>query len=153
DDPRPPRRVNERIPRDLETVCLKAMAKAPARRYQTAAEFAADLRRFLAGEPIKARPVGRVERLWRWCRRRPRDAALAGTVLGLLVLLAAGSAPSAVLIERARQAAERERQLARAHLARSMEAVDLLSDVAGTVVEDMPDMEDEQRELLAAALR
>jgi len=63
------------------------MAKEPGRRYQTAADLAADLRRFLAGEPILARPAGRVERGWRWCRRHPREAALTGTILLLLVLL------------------------------------------------------------------
>ncbi len=76
DEPRPPRQLNDRIPRDLETICLKAMAKAAARRYATARELADDLRRYLAGEPIRARPVGRVERLWRWCRRNPVAASL-----------------------------------------------------------------------------
>src|SRR5262249_60325893 len=76
DEPRAPRRLNENIPRDLETICLKAMAKAPGRRYQTAQDFADDLRRFLDGKPIKARPVGVFERLWRWCRRNPLAASL-----------------------------------------------------------------------------
>lgn len=71
DEPRPPRHFNDRIPRDLETICLKAMAKAPMRRYGDAKELADDLRRFLRGEAIHARPAGRVERLWRWCRRNP----------------------------------------------------------------------------------
>ena len=76
DDPRPPRQLNDRVPRDLETIALKAMSKAPARRYATAKEMADDLRRFLAGEPIRARPVGRLKRLWRWCRRNPVAAGL-----------------------------------------------------------------------------
>jgi serine/threonine protein kinase len=85
DEPRPPRRLNDKIPRDLETVCLKAMAKVPARRYATARELADDLRRFLAGEPIRARPVGVAERSWRWCRRNPMAA-------GLMLAVSLGSA-------------------------------------------------------------
>src|SRR5262249_54055566 len=57
EEPRPPRRLNDAIPRDLETICLKALAKEPERRYQTAGDFAADLRRFRNREPIQARPV------------------------------------------------------------------------------------------------
>src|SRR5262249_4441711 len=71
DEPRPPRRLNDQIPRDLETVCLKAMGKEPGRRYQAAGALADDLRRFLKGEPVRARPVGAVGRLWRWARRNP----------------------------------------------------------------------------------
>jgi tetratricopeptide (TPR) repeat protein/tRNA A-37 threonylcarbamoyl transferase component Bud32 len=85
EDPRPPRRLNDKAPRDLETVCLKAMAKAPGRRYGSARELAEDLRRFLKGEPVRARPVRLVERVLKWVRRRPTAAALAGVVvLGLL---------------------------------------------------------------------
>jgi serine/threonine protein kinase len=76
DEPRPPRQLNEKIPRDLQTICLKAMAKSPARRYQSASELADDLRRFLRGEAIHARPMGYVERLYRWCRRYPLAASM-----------------------------------------------------------------------------
>jgi serine/threonine protein kinase len=87
DDPRPPRQLNDRVPRDLETICQKAMAKSSSRRYQTAQELADDLRRFLAGKPIKARRVGVRERLWRWSRRNPVAASL---LLAVCVSSAAG---------------------------------------------------------------
>lgn len=76
DEPRPLRQLEGTLPRDLETICLKALAKSPARRYQSSAEVADDLRHFLRGEPIKARRMGYSERLWRWCRRYPLAASL-----------------------------------------------------------------------------
>jgi hypothetical protein len=90
DEPRPPRRLNDHIPRDLETVCLKAMAKESARRYQGARDLADDLRRWLKGEPIRARPVGRWERGLRWARRRPAAAGLLAVSAVLVLLLVAG---------------------------------------------------------------
>jgi WD40 repeat protein/tRNA A-37 threonylcarbamoyl transferase component Bud32 len=96
DEPRPPRSLNDRVPRDLETICLHAMAKAPGRRYASARDMADDLRRFLAGQPIQARPVGRAERLGLWCRRNPALAAATGLALAALVAVSAGSAGWAV---------------------------------------------------------
>src|SRR5204863_4468789 len=64
------------VPSELETICLKAMAKSPGRRYQAAQELADALRRFLDGKPIKARRVGVSERLWRWSRRNPLAASI-----------------------------------------------------------------------------
>lgn len=76
DEPRSPRQLNSELPRDLETICLKALSKSPNRRYQTARELAQDLRNFVHGNPIKARPMGLGERLWRWCRSYPLAASL-----------------------------------------------------------------------------
>jgi serine/threonine protein kinase len=80
DEPRPPRQLNDKVPRELETICLKALAKAPGRRYATAQELAVDLRRFLRGETIRARPIGRIERLAHWCRRNPVACGLLAAV-------------------------------------------------------------------------
>jgi WD40 repeat protein len=75
-EPARPRSLDPRIGRDLETVCLKCLEKDPARRYASAEALAEDLERWLAGEPILARPAGRVERAAKWARRRPALAAL-----------------------------------------------------------------------------
>jgi serine/threonine protein kinase len=81
EEPRPPRRCNPAIPADLETICLKALAKEPGDRYQTADALAEDLRRFLAGQPIQARPLSAVERLGRWGRRNPLMAGLSAVIV------------------------------------------------------------------------
>jgi WD40 repeat protein len=92
DEPPRPRKLNNRIPKDLETVTLKCLEKEPNRRYQTAEELSLELRRFLSGEPILARPVGRVERGWRWCKRNYIVAMLSALALQLLLGTVAGFA-------------------------------------------------------------
>jgi hypothetical protein len=88
-EPIAPSRIRPQVPRDLETICLKCLEKDSTRRYVTALDLAHDLRRFLAGEPILARPVARAERLWRWCRRKPAQAAVVGlSALGVVLLTA-----------------------------------------------------------------
>jgi eukaryotic-like serine/threonine-protein kinase len=84
-EPVPPSRLNAKVPRDLETVCLKCLQKEPRLRYPTAGALAEDLRRFLEGRSIEARRMSRLEQAWRWCRRYPGLAAsLAGTVVSLV---------------------------------------------------------------------
>jgi serine/threonine protein kinase len=97
-----PRSVDARIPRDLETIVMKAIDKDPKRRYQSADEMGEDLQRFVNDEPIKARRVGTVERLGRWCRRNPVVATLAAAVLVLMAVGTALSTWQAVVATRAR---------------------------------------------------
>jgi serine/threonine protein kinase len=90
EEPTPPRRLDDTIPRDLDTVCLKAIAKSPAHRYPDAASFAAELRRYLRGEPVRARPLGPLRALWRKCRRKPVVTGLAASLAIAVVLGFAG---------------------------------------------------------------
>jgi tetratricopeptide (TPR) repeat protein len=108
-EPVPPTRLQPKVPRDLETICLKCLEKKPPRRYGTAAALAEDLRRFLAGRPIAARPVGTLERAAKWARRRPAAAVL----LALAVLLVLGGVSGLLWyqqlrLEQVQQQAQRE---------------------------------------------
>ena len=85
EEPHSLRTLNHAIPKDLETICSKCLAKEPKRRYQSAADLAVDLRRWIKGEPITARPISRWERSWLWCQRNPLIAGLCTTILLLLV--------------------------------------------------------------------
>ncbi|MBI2898776.1 MAG: SUMF1/EgtB/PvdO family nonheme iron enzyme [Planctomycetes bacterium] len=127
-DPPPPRSFNPKIPRDLETVCLKAMDKEPSKRYASAADFADDLERFLRGEPVLARRVGPLGRTVRRARRNPAATALLALLL-LGGLLAGGATVHRALSSRA----ERERSAAGATsaLARRDWAMALLATEAG----------------------
>src|SRR5262249_6841620 len=84
-EPVPPSRLQPKLPRDLETICLKCLQKEPGRRYATAGDVAEDWRLFQAGEPIVARPVGTVEQAAKWARRRPAAALL--LVVGVVLMV------------------------------------------------------------------
>jgi serine/threonine-protein kinase len=90
DEPVSPSRLNPKVPRDLETICLKCLSKEPERRYSSARALADDLLRFEEGRLIQARPVGLSTRSWRWCRRNPTAAALLATALALFGLTSSG---------------------------------------------------------------
>jgi WD40 repeat protein len=126
DEPVPPRRLNPSIPLDVETICLKCLEKQSDERYASAAAFAADLRRFLAGEPIAARPVTHLERAAKWARRKPTLAA--AYTLGLLTLVLGGLGGTALWQWRA---AERARDTARSALDEARRQRDI-ADVART---------------------
>jgi serine/threonine protein kinase/WD40 repeat protein/tetratricopeptide (TPR) repeat protein len=93
--PAPPRQLDRRIPRDLETILLKALAKDPKDRFATADELAAELRRFLENRPIRSRPIPSYERFWRWCKRNPALAALNAVAASLTTFIAIGATVSA----------------------------------------------------------
>ncbi len=130
DAPRP-RSLNPSIPRDLETIVLKAMAREPEGRYQTAGELTEDLERFLTDRPILARRASPVEHAWRWCRRNPALAASSAAALVLLVALAAGASFGYVRRTQAlaresllREEAQQQRRRAEANLRLAAEAFD-----------------------------
>ncbi len=117
EEPVSPIRLQPGIPKDLETICLKCLQKEPEKRYEDADALADDLRRFVAGEPISARPITRVERVIRWSRRKPKQAALVATAIGLGGILMIGGPATAAIINsqkkevvKAKQVAEKNEQ-------------------------------------------
>jgi tetratricopeptide (TPR) repeat protein/tRNA A-37 threonylcarbamoyl transferase component Bud32 len=105
-EPVAPSQLQPKVPRDIETICLKCLEKDPMRRYADAAVLAEDLRRFQGGEPIVARPISAAERLARWCLRNKRVAVLAAAVALLLSTVAVVSGVAALLVARKNRALE-----------------------------------------------
>jgi WD40 repeat protein len=102
----PPSRLQPKLPRDLETICLKCLQKEPRKRYGSALDLAEDLRRFQAGEPIQARPAGALERAVKWARRRPAVAALSAAVVLVTVLGFAGVTAALIAVDQQRRIAQ-----------------------------------------------
>jgi Flp pilus assembly protein TadD len=124
EEPRRPRQVNDKVPCDLETICLKCLEKGPKRRYDSTAALAADLRRFLAGEPVLARPVGPLGRLEKWARRRPTVAALLALVMLVTTAGATGTLLALAEAIQQRQAAIGEAEKAKAEAEAARKARD-----------------------------
>lgn len=149
----PPRQLNDGVPKDLQTICLKCLRKEPARRYQSAGELRDEIDRFLNGVPIVARPVGRAERLARWCRRKP---ALAGMSATLLVVSAVGIAAVFVFWRRAERnlvEASEQRTIAERRLRDTQEIVNrYFTEVSENVLLNKPGMQDLRNQLYRRAL-
>jgi tetratricopeptide (TPR) repeat protein len=168
EEPPAPRLVNPAVLRDLETICLKCLEKDPTKRFATAKEVADELHRFVAGEPIQARPVSRTERVWRWSRRNPALAGFAAATILLLLTVLIG-APIAVWREstlRRRAEAEAVKSQQVAKFLKSMlegvgpsvslgrdatllqEILDKTAERVGTELNGQPDVEAELRTTL-----
>ncbi len=146
DDPPPPSRFRGRIPRDLETICLKAISREPRGRYGSVAAMAADLRRWLDGKPVDARRVGVAGRTWRWCKRRP-------AVASLLLVLALSITVGVAGITSQWRVAEAARLASEADLADALESVDrVLGHLGSDTLVDIPQAKRLRADVLNDAL-
>ncbi|MDA1162305.1 MAG: protein kinase [Planctomycetota bacterium] len=158
-DPVSLRELNPEVDRDLETLCMKCLEKEPARRFQTAEELADELQRYLNGEPILSRPLGRSERLWRWCRRNPIVSSLSG-IAGTSVLVALVSFAVAYIetdsarrkVEASLAATDKAQKLSEASFQDALEAVnDFFTHVSEDRLLNEPGTEELRHELLQLA--
>jgi tetratricopeptide (TPR) repeat protein len=154
-EPERPRALNPAVDRDLEIICLKCLQKEPTRRYPSAEALADDLERWQRGEPIHARPATRRERLWRWCRRKPAQAALVVVfVAGFLGVAGQWwrAETQKAEAERERNQAARQKAEAETSFRQALEVVDrFCTDVSQNVLLHEPGMQPLRRKLLAAA--
>jgi len=168
DEPVPPTRLQPRLPKDIETICLKCLSKDPKKRYATVAELEADLQRFINDEPIHARPIAWWERTWKAAKRRP-------TLAGLIVtaILAVGAIVALITVdskrlqkerniaqqerdiaEAARKKAESAQQKAQKRLEKTVEAVEkLLVRTAGENWARSKELQDERKKMLEDAVQ
>jgi len=146
-DPVAPRRLQPAIPRDLETICVKCLQKDAARRYSAAGELADDLRRFLDGQPVRARPVSRIERLLKRARRNPLAAGLTAGLCAVLIAAAAYGIWYHIQLQ-----AQRDR--ARYHFQMSVRSIEelLTTEVADDSLDLEPRAELKRKALLEKAL-
>ena len=150
-EPVPPRTLRPGVPRDVETICLHCLHKDPARRYTSASELAADLRRYQQRQPIHARPVSTFERLWRRCRQRPVVAGLIVALMGSLALGLAGVLWQSEQTRLERNTAVDERQQAERLHDRAHEALRRLTALSEELLKD-PVTELKGQELLREAM-
>jgi serine/threonine protein kinase len=161
DEPRPPRTLDAAIPKDLETIVLKATEKAPGDRYATAQDLRDDLRRWLESKPIQARRSGAWERMRKWVRRRPTLAALVAVSTAAVMLLVGvllwHNAKLQAAANREHQQAEQasqERDSAREQRRQARKAVDdMYTDVAQKWLDQQAGLTEVQRDFLLKALR
>jgi serine/threonine-protein kinase len=152
DEPPSPRKFDNRVSRDLETICLKCLQKEPSSRYETARALADELGRFVAGVPIQARPVGRLERFARWCRRNPLVAASTATALACLLFGLAAATIGYVRTSLALEDARRAQAHAEGSLQQARQAVDdLFTRVSEETLLNQPGMQPLRRDLLCRA--
>ncbi|QEG02884.1 Serine/threonine-protein kinase PknB [Stieleria maiorica] len=153
EEPVEPRELNRAIDADLQTITLKALFKEPAKRYASAADLADDLNRYLRGEPILARPVSRVERSIRWCRRNPMVATLASGIAMLLIVIATISLLSSIRLRQHVQRESEARKEAEEFFSVSLNVIhEMVTSYASDSLEHVPQMQTARRELLHRAL-